>query len=439
MMKLFKSIDLKTIFIFALIIQTITFSLIVYVRRDNLLYADFAFYEDAAWNLAAGKGLTHSRIFWDDPYLTNLYFRTHPETADGEYLPATTMPIGYSIFLAGVYSIFGRNLLVAVFANLLLLHCFLIIAFLLTKKAFGESLEAKITWLLIAVFPFWAHWATTVGGDILHTALLALFAFLFFRTDNKFWYLLLSGTTLGLASVVRPYSILLPVALLIGGFVFRNPAFTLRKVGTIALICWLFVGMWAARNYYYFGKPMLTSIGLGYSLWLATYKDVFQDAVSWQVIEDRLTEQGVKDFHFHNDNEKLLAVAIERVKTEPLKFAATTLASAARLWIPVGGENMPAPAKFLLISYFLFVFALMLVGIWLSRKRSNPILVGGIILICYYTAFFMPLSMESRYTLPVRFFSFLFVSIAISYLFRLLFFPKDLALQSENTYVNNTV
>jgi hypothetical protein len=421
-------LDLKTLFIFALILQTVFFSLIVFIRKDNLLYADFSFYEDAAWNLSSGKGLTHSRSFFDDPYLTNLYYQSHPDATQTDYIPATAMPIGYSIYLGGIYYLFGRNLVAAVFANWFLLLIFISVTFLLTKKAFGEGLLAKITLFLIAFFPFWAYWATTIGGDILHMMLLTLFAFFFFRTDEKFSSLLLSGIMLGLACIVRPYPILLPFVFLIGIFVFRNPAFTLKRIAVIALSCWLIVGVWGIRNYYHFGKPMLTSIGVGYSLWVASYKDIFHDATSDQFVTDELQRLGISDIHFHNDNLKLQEIAINRIKAEPLRYGLATLTSGARLWIPLGGSKMPIFAKLLLLVFYFSLFVLMLWGIWLSRKSKNPILIGGIVLMFYYTVVFMPLTLESRYMLPVRFFSFLFISIGINRLVQNFFSIKSTTL-----------
>ncbi len=224
--------------------------------------------------------------------------------------------------------------------------------------------------------------------------------------------------------IVRPYPILLPFAFFIGNFVFRNPAFTLKRIAVMALSCWLIVGLWGVRNYYHFGKPMLTSIGLGYGLWVASYKDILHDATSDQFVTDELQRLGIGDIHFHNENLKLQEIAINRIKADPLHYGLATLTSGARLWIPLGGGKMPIFAKVLLLVFYFTLFVLMLWGMWLSRKSKNPILIGGIILISYYTVLFMPLTLESRYMLPVRFFSFLFISIALNHLIQNFFMTK---------------
>lgn len=413
-----KLFSTKTILISAFILQTLYFVGSAYTTEGQWLRGDNVLYETSAWNLANNHGLSFSRNEWEDPYLTELYHARHPESASDEYVPATTLPVGYSIFLGGIYSIFGRSLLSAIIANLILLYISLTAYFFLVRGLFGEGLEAKLALFLTAIYPFWAFWATAVMSDTLHIAFLSLFALSFFRRESSLWQLVLSGVLLGLASMVRPYTILLPIALALAGWIFRCPAFNIRKTAVVAIVCWMILGGWVVRNYYHFDKPMLTSMGMGYGLWVATHKEVFTDDMVDTKLNKEAQSLGLGDPARVKENARYAAVSIERIKQKPFKQILVTLTNAPRLWVSLGGGSFPLEGKIALAIYFIPILVLTLIGIWFSRKSTDPVIVGSIVIVGYYTLLFMPFGIEGRFVLPARFFSFLLAAIAAAFLIR---------------------
>lgn len=409
----------RVLLIAVLIAQTVFFVVFANATQGKWLRGDNFLYETPAQNFARGNGLTIDRREWEDPYLTELYYQTHPDKIGSDLIPTTTVPIGYSYFLGGVYSIFGRNHLAAIGVNLLLLYAALFVMYLIAKRAFGNSLEFYLTMGLMLIFPMWAVWAATIVADTLHVLLLTVFALLFFRRQPTVGQVVLAGLMLGLASLVRPYSTLLPIALFVGGLVFRGKFFSLKNTVLVAAICWLMLGGWALRNYYEFGKPMLTSMGLGHSIFVNTHKNFLIDLTDAELAQKIPPE--IKDFHFHRDNQRMLELAIERIKADPVRDVAVALTSIPRLWLTLGAGTSSL-VKIILLLIFGSLFILMLVGMYLARKSDDPIIIGAIVTVTYYTLIFAHLSTEGRYIVPARFFAFLLVAIALAYILKR-FFP----------------
>lgn len=407
----------KKLLIAALVLQTAFFCFFVYKANGDWLRGDNPLYEIPAWNLAAGNGLSFARDEFDDPFLTDLHHAAHPEKVDSRFVPATTLPVGYSLFLAAIYSVFGRNEFAAVSANGFLLIAAIVAMYFLVRRVFGESREALIAMALVAVFPFWAFWAALILSDTLHFTLLTFFALIFFVEKPSARRVVLAGLVLGLAAVVRPYALLLPFALFAGGWWFRNQTFDWRKTAIVLVLCWSVIGVWAARNYYQFGQPMLTSMGLGYGVWISTYKEIFTDDLN----ELELTKQlpaDIKDYHLNADNKRILNIAIERIKQNPARHVLVTITNIPRLWISLGGGNFPFAGKVGLIIYLGGMLILTVAGLFFARKARNPVIVGATVIVLYYTLFFVPLGVEGRFVIPARFFSFLLIAIAVSQLLK---------------------
>lgn len=411
-------LDPRVLFVVILIAQTAFFAFFAYKTEGAWLRGDNVYYETPAWNFAEGRGLSISRNQWEDRYLTDLYYAAHPEKAGAEFIPSTTLPVGYSYFIGIIYSVFGRSHFAVIFANLLLLYAALGVMYIMARRVFGDDgFEFRAVLLMMLAFPLWAFWASVIISDTLHLALLMLFALLFFVEKPSLSRVALAGLMLGLAVVVRPYSVLLPAALFLGGLWFGRRFFTFKNAAIVTVFCGLTLGAWALRNYYEFGRPMLTSMGLGHGIWMNTQKNIFTDDMTEEEMARRMPP-GVTDLHFHYDNQKLLAVAIERIKADPLRDVLVTLTSVPRLWISLGGANASIFGKIISIAVFGALFVLMLAGMYLSRRTQNPIVAGAIVVIIYYTAVFAHLNAEGRYIIPARFFSFLLIAIALAHLLK---------------------
>ncbi len=189
----------------------------------------------------------------------------------------------------------------------------------------------------------------------------------------------------------------------------------MKRIAVLAVICWLILGGWAMRNYYWFGKPMLTSMGPGASLFLASNRDLLHDynGDEWKANEQK--KLGIRDEHTVEDSAKLYSVASGRIRENPVRYVLTSVTTSIRIWISLGGAAMPLAGKLLMAGYFIFMFVSMLYGIRLAFRAKNDFLIGFIIIIFYYTFVFSLLTVEGRYMLPVRALGFILSSVALAH------------------------
>ncbi|MCS7157388.1 MAG: glycosyltransferase family 39 protein [Blastocatellia bacterium] len=395
------------------VLQGGAFAVAVYVHRGNWLYSDAVFYEQPAWNLVRGYGFSYAREEWEDPDLTRLYQVRHPEAASARFVPAATFPPGYSFFLAGIYGLVGRKPLVAVLANGVLMIATIVLIFALARRAYGYGKELMITLVLVGTYPMWAYWASLVMSDILHVFLLSLFTVIWFTDGLTVRRALLAGFILGLAALVRPYVLLLPVLLGIAGRFFHFPAFRLRYVLPLTLSMSLPVGAWVTRNYLAFGKPMFVSMELGYGFWIAT-REPWIPSPEWERdIRRELQMLGIQQAYWWRENRRLRQLAFERIRQRPIRYLLASVAKIPRRWLHLG-THTPSWAKAVLGLYFGLGFVLLVMGFFFARFRHQVVLAGSAVLVIYYSLVFLPLHVEARYMLPARPFAFLVSASAVS-------------------------
>lgn len=153
--------------------------------------SDFAWYQRQAVSILHGQGY---RI-------------------DGH--PTAYFPIGYPLFLAGVYKIAGVHWWSGVLANVLLNT---LTAGLVCR--IGERLHGLrtgvIAGLVFAIYPPHIAWSSVLCSEMLFTLLFTATAWLWARRAPRTWgwrLAAVSGVATGLASITRPVALLLPVAL----------------------------------------------------------------------------------------------------------------------------------------------------------------------------------------------------------------------------------
>jgi len=120
------------------------------------------------------------------------------------YIPLNTR--GYSYFIALVYSIFGTNLNIVIFIQLLLASLIPVLTFLISKQIFDKK-TARISALIVAFFPDFYVWASFALKEILAIFIICLtvLQFLKFRKHQNFHNFLFTMGLLGLLLFIRPH------------------------------------------------------------------------------------------------------------------------------------------------------------------------------------------------------------------------------------------
>jgi hypothetical protein len=241
-----------------------------------------------------------------------------------------------------------------------------------------------------------ALYGSKLQTDILHAFLLVAFGLTWFRDDLRWKHALVGGILLGFAILVRPYTVLLPAFLLAVHLIRRRRRNGLGAHLVLLVVSWLILGTWVARNAYWFGKPMVTSMGLGQSLLAATYQytDGNTTFTSW----DEVPELRDVDPYDSSENRWLLEVAIDRIRARPMAYIGSSAARAIRLWIP----QRPGGSRWQNLSMAAYCLSqLLLVGVGLRACWPLTSFAGqsALLVASYYWLVFIPLAVEARYML----------------------------------------
>jgi len=198
-------------------------NLIVQVRpvSDYLWY-----FERATW-LAAGSG-----------YIT------------GDGLPTAYFPVGYPAFLAVLFVVFGHSLMVVKAANIVLSTATIWVVARLSERMLvtGESRRYRIVEVaafLFALFPSQVLYTALVSDSVLFQFLLCTGTLALLTARTGWRRLAAGGAIFGLATLTRPYAIVVPGVLMAcqrrrGGFGVRVRRLILVYVAVVmVLIPWM--------------------------------------------------------------------------------------------------------------------------------------------------------------------------------------------------------
>lgn len=248
--------------------------------------SDGAWYMARAAEMAAGLGYQedgHATAFW---------------------------PVGYPALLAGTMLVFGKGLLGPVLLNLACAMLTLWLVLWLGRRIAGSELAARIAALLYAVYP--AHIAYTGApfSEVGYTAVaMAAFALLVARPRD--WrFLVASGLLFGLATLMRPQTMLFPIGAVIALMLVCR-AFRWTDAGKALLILAVagaaVVLPWTLRNERVFGEPVLVSTNGGVALYTGASDRATGDHFSWEdpalwreigfPMEERVARQAELDRH----------------------------------------------------------------------------------------------------------------------------------------------
>jgi 4-amino-4-deoxy-L-arabinose transferase-like glycosyltransferase len=223
-------------------------------------YSDGAFYFGRALGLASGEGYSeagHPTAYW---------------------------PIGYPAMLAGTMLVFGKSLLGPMLLNLASAMAILWMVLDLGRRLGGE-LAGRTAALLYALYPAHIAYTGAVMSETSYTA-VAMAGFLALVAGRRDWRgLLAAGLLFGLATLMRPQTMLFPagaiIALLIvcRDFGWRDAA---RALLIVHLVLFATVLPWSLRNQRVMGEFVLVSTNGGSSLLTGANDGATGDHYDWE-------------------------------------------------------------------------------------------------------------------------------------------------------------
>ena len=355
-------------------------------------FKDAATYSWPAWNLVNGNGFSLDK---QPPY--------HPTARRG--------PV-YPLFLAAIYSFFGRNYLVVrlVQAFIGAMTCLLVYPF--ARRLFGQRV-AMLSTVLCALSPPLIIYANHVLTEVLCTFLLIVLGITLFKAiaSPEGRSAVLPGIALGVVTQCRPDFILFP-AIVIPVFWLYDPnrKSALKKGGLFLLAFIVTLVPWTARNYWHF-KELIPITASGGTLFVAASSRIDVHEIKKEVLQDRSQAAGA------GAEGSGLSRGLRQIVSDPGFYLKSCFIRFTKLWEPRSWSDainltrsfhqIRAERDFAMLgmkAFFLLIDGLLIVGavagslMAIRRWRSYAL---PLIFIIYISVFYSLIWARERYRVPV--------------------------------------
>ncbi len=295
---------------------------------------------------------------------------------DARGRPETYWPVGYPALLAAGYAVAGRSRLTGVLLQLGLGVATCALVFAVGKSAFGSRV-GRAAAVLMAVYPTHVFYTTLHLTEPLFTVLLAaVVAFLLKSGDRAPGVEIVTGVVIGLAALVRPLIVMLPLALPIWywsqGLRTRSILMRTALVGCCTLGV---LSPWLVRNHGITGQWFLISTTGAHNFWMGNHPGAFGGYAYRREIDEQLRVGSERDFS------RGYRLGLKAIADSPLRALLRSLQKVTYflaletdgvLWNLKGFEAPPASAVTLVLlaaanGAYLFVIGFAVLGLMCTR------------------------------------------------------------------------
>ncbi len=336
-------------------------------------------------------------------------------------LPTAFWPVGYPAFLALLFTFTGTHLAVAQFANLFLAAATFWLLFRFVQAVFESDLAARLSVLLLTLYPNNAAYVPQVLSETLYTFLL-LFASVLLVTRRSAPALILVGITLGFATLVKTQTLLLaPVVVAIAyskDWTMGAAKPAIFRAAAIFVLVLMVVAPWTLRNHSVFGEFILVSTNGGVTLLSGNNPSVIGDYRHDYSENDPLFKQaGFSAADQVAADKRARQLAKEWILENPGGFIGLMPKKFFRFWGPDGegewGYQRGTPwydreakwfrsVRIVNQAYYFLLLTGFAMAIWrLLRIPAMPQLYLGLAIAIYFTFISLVFSGQSRYHFPV--------------------------------------
>lgn len=320
------------------------------------LEKDSADYDTIALNLVKGRGFA----LGDDS--SNLIY-------------PTSRPPGYPFFLAGIYLLFGHNLLPVWIIQSFIGTFTCVVIFLIANKTFNFS-TAVIAFLALSVYPPFIKYQyyggpTFILTETLYTFLLSLSILslvIYYKNKSLKKALVIGGFCFGISALTHSMLVPLPLFLVFWFFVTKGKNLNWKKDFLIFCFCFLLtVSPWTIRNYLVKGKFIPITSKVGESLWGGN-NSLARGGIASSTL--RLPEYNPEEFAGLDEVERdelKFRKGLEFLVNNPGKIPFLFFKKVLVLWSPIN-ENKRINYPYLLIASlaFLYLWQSFFNGKWLD-------------------------------------------------------------------------
>jgi 4-amino-4-deoxy-L-arabinose transferase-like glycosyltransferase len=346
--------------------------------------------------------------------------------------PTAYWPIGYPLFLAVIYWMFGHSYFAVELANVILSLGICLFGYLVAKRL-TKPVAARLTLVILAFFPSQIFFTNVFASEILFTFLLILIIHLSLKTkDGSPIYIpVVLGLLLGCLMLVKAVALLLPMVII---FFFvkskRKPRLIFRDTVIVVAVAFLTLFPWLLRNKETFGVFTLATSG-GVNLYIGNNP---HSSGGWVWHKDH--PFGVFTGPNEVENDKLgyrlateyiaedpLGFLIRGIKKEFFLFATDFSAMAKELELVVQSNRVDKFVVFSILGqvYYFFVLIFSVGGLILFLRHRSSVEPGFFLLwgiLIYWMGIHFVFLGVDRYHFPLVPILSIFASVCLVFLIK---------------------
>jgi 4-amino-4-deoxy-L-arabinose transferase-like glycosyltransferase len=312
----------------------------------------------------------------------------------------------YPFFLAGVFKIFGENLLAVKLIHVLLGTASVALVYCLAARIM-RPFVALLAALLMAVHPEIIGITGFIYTETLFIFLLLMTLVLFQRAlaTKKVFHFVCAGALLGLTTLCRGVTLQWPVFMVVVIMLSSQRWVWLRRWAFAVAGMALVMAPWTIRNYQHFRVFLPVATGSGDVFWTGNYLE-FDGEYRYQETQAKLFEVA-GDVDLVTRDRRLMADAKRMILEEPLAHAWLFVRKIFRYWLRVYEDVPHGEARqrnwvvfgVLAMTHYL-ILLLALIGLWRCNWRNEDAKTL-LAFVCYYTLVHAATLAVARYRIPL--------------------------------------
>lgn len=384
--------------LFAIILFALTVRLAFVLTNNTLPVKDALEYDQTALNLINGKGF-----------------------CDEAKSPSAFTPPFYPIFLASTYKVFGHNYMIVRMIQAVLGSLLCLIIYAIATAIFSSNI-GLVSSLIAAVYPAFTFFDYGPAYLITETLFMSLFCFstLLLISSNMQpspFLSALSGFFLGLATLTRPVTLLIPLAVLLWLLIFKASRKNLLKIFIPFLVVFLLTLLpWTIRNYKIFHTLVPISTEGGINFYASHSPKARGLGEGWRqaLVEDEvLKKQGLNEAQ---RSRVFLKKGIDYLKDNPKKIPYLFFRNLMNFWDISCDAYAGGALRYNIAFVFLLPFSIggMFLGLRARFRVLSSLLV---ITIIYFSVLHGALHSAYRYRVVIEPFLIIFASFCFTFIF----------------------
>ena len=322
----------------------------------------------------------------------------------------------YPILLACIYLIIGESLRVVYFVQLMMLilggYILTCSISLLTQR---KNIPILGLFLYCLYFPF-LYYTSLILTEILFTTLMIIFSYYLIKSiqfENQ-KDLIKSGLILGLLTLCKPVTLLLPIFIIIVSFFLKNRKFEIKSLLLVALICYLTILPWSIRNFIVTSEFVPITSGSGIEFWMTTDRDISMGN-PWSRIPQHIKERNLSELEMDS---ALIEEGIKNIINDPIIYFRNMNYNFIRFWtnIRIGNPNSATNSTLVFLTLNLSLIALLIIGVLKNNYFTDShIILLSIVL--YFSLLYTVFGATGRFSIPIIPYLIIFSSYGLHRLF----------------------